>query len=249
MPIVAILSHMPGNTLGHLTQVLEGLKLDYQSINLPTHDFSKPLPALSGVVILGGEMSVNDSAQYPFIEKEMAWISHWLENEKIPIFGICFGAQLLAKTLGATVTQNPVKEVGWYPITLTEAGKEDPVFGPLILKNQQSTNDSHQALKELGQAPWMEFQWHQETYTLPQGAVHLASAPDCPQQAFRYGSQCYGVQFHPEMTASGIEAWLNESRSLSPEQKQHIWEKTQSSLPLYQQLNQKCFRRFWETTL
>ncbi|MBY0403944.1 MAG: type 1 glutamine amidotransferase [Cyanobacteria bacterium] len=241
MPTVAILSHMPGNTLGHLTQVLDGLKLDYRYLDLPTFDFTKPLPPLSGVVILGGEMSVNDATQYPFIEKEMGWISHWLENEKIPIFGICFGAQLLAKTLGATVIKNPVKEVGWYPITLTDAGKKDSVFGPLLFKNHD--------LNKLDQAPWMQFQWHQETYTLPQGAVHLASAPDCPQQVFRYGSKCYGVQFHPEMTASGVEAWLNESRSLSPKQKQHIWEETQNHLNKYQQQNQQLFKRFWEHCL
>ena len=103
----------------------------------------------------------------------------------LPVLGICLGAQLLAKTLGARVYPNRVKEIGWYPIELTPAAADDPLFAQ---SGAQTV-----------------FQWHGDTFDLPAGAVHLARSPLCENQAFRYGHNAYGLQFHIEMTAAMID--------------------------------------------
>ena len=108
----------------------------------------------------------------------------------MPILGVCLGAQLLAKALGARVTKNPAPEVGLLEIGLTAAGASDPLF-----------------------AGWPRrtpvVQWHSDTFALPEGAVHLASSPLCHNQAFRHGDRSYGLQFHPEVTADMVVEWAD----------------------------------------
>ena len=112
----------------------------------------------------------------------------------LPVLGICLGSQLLAKTLGARVYPNHVKEIGWYPVELTPAAADDPLFA------QSGTRTM--------------FQWHGDTFDLPSGAVHLARSPACENQAFRYGRRAYGLQFHIEMTAAMIDDWLSVPEQL-----------------------------------
>src|SRR5690606_11992268 len=97
--------------------------------------------------------------------------------------------QLLAHVLGAPVQRNPVPEIGWYPLRKTTAGMADPVLAPL-------------------QAETPVFQWHGCRFDIPGDAVHLASSPYCEQQAFRYGDNAYGFQFHLEMDEALVERWL-----------------------------------------
>ena len=98
-------------------------------------------------------------------------------------------ADLWAHVLGAQVPRNPVPEIGWYPLQKTAAGLDDPVLAPL-------------------QAQTPVFQWHSCRFDIPASAVHLASSADCAQQAFRYGDNAYGFQFHLEMDQPLIERWL-----------------------------------------
>jgi GMP synthase (glutamine-hydrolysing) len=107
-----------------------------------------------------------------------------------PVLGICLGAQLLARALGASVSANPVREIGWYDVAPTAAGRDDPLF-------------RHFAARE------KIFQWHGDTFAIPDGAVHLATSPDCRNQAFRYGDNVYGLQFHLEVDAPMIHRWLH----------------------------------------
>ena len=107
-----------------------------------------------------------------------------------PVLGICLGAQLLARALGAQVTANPVKEIGWYNVEATAEGRRDPLFRHFA--------DSEKI-----------FQWHGDTFAIPDGAVHLASSPDCRNQAFRYGDNVYGLQFHLEVDEPMIHRWLH----------------------------------------
>ncbi|MBD1919130.1 glutamine amidotransferase [Phormidium sp. FACHB-322] len=149
-----------------------------------------PLPANldrhSGTMVFGGPMSANDD-HLDFISQELNWITLALAAEK-PYLGICLGAQLLARALGASVTPHPTgrREIGYYPILPTPAGQG--VFpGPLMV-----------------------YQWHQEGFTLPQGSHLLATGTTFPHEAFGYGKRAYGLQFHPEITATMVNHWTTE---------------------------------------
>ena len=136
-------------------------------------------------------MSANDSL--PFLQAELKLIERAL-REDIPVLGVCLGAQLLAKAMGARVTKNPVPEIGWMPICPTEEAAGDPVLGSIRRGDPV-------------------FQWHSETFDLPSGAVQLAYSERCSQQAFRYGQRVYGVQFHPEVDSAIIQEWLDSDRA------------------------------------
>jgi len=149
--------------------------------------FQEPLPATmddhDAVVIFGGPMSANDDKTLPFIRTELDWIPVALGSQK-PLLGICLGAQLLARVLGAKVSPHPqgMAEIGYFPIVPTLAGQEH-FNGPLQV-----------------------YHWHREGFELPQDAVLLAEGATFGNQAFRYDN-AYGVQFHPEMTAIMLDKW------------------------------------------
>jgi GMP synthase (glutamine-hydrolysing) len=105
-----------------------------------------------------------------------------------PVLGICLGSQLIAKALGGTVYKSDIPEIGWFQIDVTAAGLSDPVFAPL-------------------ESPITVFHWHQDTFQPPPDAALLATSPTCRNQAFRWGRNIYGIQFHPEMTPEMIEGW------------------------------------------
>lgn len=140
------------------------------------------------LLVMGGPMSVNDPD--PWIETELRFIQSALLGG-IPVLGICLGSQLLAKALGAAVAPGPRPEIGMVPISLTEAGRQDPVFGTIP-------------------DPFHVFQWHGEAFTLPEGAVSLASSDLFPLQAFRFGAKAYGILFHLEVQRDGIAALCQE---------------------------------------
>jgi GMP synthase (glutamine-hydrolysing) len=130
-------------------------------------------------------MSANDPL--PGLAAELALLQQALKAGA-PLLGICLGAQLIAKALGARVYRNAQKEIGWAPIHFTEAGQADPLFQ--------------------GMEPEETFfHWHGETFDLPQGAEWLAYSEGCRHQAYRYRSNVYGLQFHPEVTAEMIADW------------------------------------------
>jgi GMP synthase (glutamine-hydrolysing) len=141
-----------------------------------------------GLIVLGGPMNVEDQHRYPHLKTELKAIETALKQGK-PVLGICLGAQLLAHVLGAPVNRHEQREIGWYDLHTTEAGRGDPVLG--VMGERASV-----------------FQWHGCTYELPSGAVHLARTDSCEQQAFRFGPSAYGFQFHLEADAAMIERWL-----------------------------------------
>lgn len=141
------------------------------------------------VVVLGGPMGVHESDQHPFLREEIGLLNERLAYER-PNLGICLGAQMLAAAAGSEVF--PGKnglEVGVAPVRWTKDGLADPVFAGVKPK----TPFAH---------------WHQDTFSPVPGATLLASTDRYSQQAFRLGSS-YGIQFHPELPASGLEDWLN----------------------------------------
>jgi len=141
-----------------------------------------------GLIVLGGPMNVEDQQRHPHLRTELLAIESALRQGK-PVLGICLGAQLLAHVLGAPVRRHACHEIGWYDLQTTPQARDDAVLGHLG-----------------DRAP--VFQWHGQTFELPAGAVQLARTTTCEQQAFRFGTNAYGFQFHLEADAAMIERWL-----------------------------------------
>jgi len=147
---------------------------------------SNDLPALSKIdliIIMGGPMSVHDELEFPWLVEEKRFLREAI-SAGIPMLGICLGAQLLASALGAEIYKNSQKEIGWFDIT--KVPNTDFQF-PDTLK---------------------VFHWHGETFTLPEGAVQLAQSVACEQQAFQYGKNIIGLQFHLETTPETIDSMI-----------------------------------------
>lgn len=140
------------------------------------------------LAILGGPIGVNDVADYPVLKDELAAIERRAEKD-LPTLGICLGSQLMARALGARVYPARGKEIGWAPVSLTDAGWAS-------------------CLSALAPLDEPVLHWHGDTFDLPQGAVHLASTAMCPHQAFAWGRNWLALQFHPEATARGLERWF-----------------------------------------
>ena len=146
------------------------------------------LEDISGLVVFGGEMNVDEVERFPYLLTQRDLMRRAVDAG-LPVLGICLGAQMLARALDARVYRAPVRELGFKPIRITEAGKTDSLLGAF------HTGDR-------------VFQWHEDTFDLPDGAELLAAGDDVQVQAFRMGRNAWGVQFHFEIDAEGVEAWL-----------------------------------------
>ncbi len=189
MAKVLVLQHVAYEILGTLNPLLKKRGIRIRYVNFGRNPTEQPrLAGYQGLIVLGGPMNVDQITNYPHLKTEVELIKAAIDQQ-IPTLGICLGAQLIARALGAKVYPNPAKEIGWYPVSLTEAGQQDHVLGTF-------------------QATETIFQWHNDTFEIPKGAQHLASSPSCPNQAFRYADNIYGVQFHLEVDQAMIERWL-----------------------------------------
>ncbi len=148
----------------------------------------RPPEGHDAVLVFGGAMHPDQEERHRWLARELRFLEDALERGT-PIFGVCLGAQLLARAAGARVLPASEAEVGWCEVVLTPAGAVDPVASSLPER-------------------FDAFQWHSYTHELPAGAVELARSPVCTQ-AFRL-DRAIGVQFHPEVRAEHVERWLGE---------------------------------------
>lgn len=168
-----------------------------------------PLPslqAISGLVVLGGDMNVDDTDQFPFLSAERDLLAQAVAHD-VPVLGICLGAQLLARALGASVRPSPARELGFTPVRPAPAAADDPLSSCFIAGDRV-------------------FQWHRDTFGLPEGAALLLVGDQVHNQAFRAGKRAWGFQFHLEITRAELKAWLD----LSESQLQSEWGRTRDQL-------------------
>jgi GMP synthase (glutamine-hydrolysing) len=188
MTTVTVLRHVAFEDLGILEELFKerGWKTTY--IEAPVADWRKfdPLKA-DLLVILGGPIGVYEEDIYPFLTPEIAAIKKRLDADK-PTLGICLGAQLIARALGANVYPGPEKEIGWKPLLLTVMGHKS-------------------LLRHLAAEHTFMFHWHGDTFDLPQGATLLAGTEVCLHQAFMWGEATLAFQCHPEVKAADLEKW------------------------------------------
>jgi len=185
-----VFQHSASEPLGVLDPMLRDAGFRVRYVNFSRDPDAVPdVSRYNGLVVLGGPMHVDRTDAHPHLLTEIAALREAVKRD-MPILGICLGAQLLAAALGAAVRPHSVREIGWYRLAPTAAAAEDRLF------------------RHIGGAPHV-FQWHAYTFDVPHGAVHLASTQTCANQAFRWGSRAYGLQFHLEADEAMIRRWAH----------------------------------------
>lgn len=196
MPVVCIIQHMECETPGTITEVLDRAEIETRTIHVYLGEaIVSSLEGIDGLIVMGGAMGVYDADKYPFLNDEIALIRKSV-SLKLPVLGICLGAQLIAAALGGEVQAGKEKEIGWHPVFLTDEGLLDPIFGT-IGRGFTGLENTFAA-----------FSWHGDYFTLPPGTVRLAYSELSQCQAIRYGSNVYGLQFHPEVTVDIVRDWV-----------------------------------------
>lgn len=182
---IYIFQHVAFEGAGHIADwaAARGHTLSHTAFYDPHH----ALPALAdydALVVMGGPMAVYEP--HAWMQPEKAHLRAAIAAGK-PVLGICLGAQLIAEALGAEVAPHPVKEIGWFPIRFTP----DALAHPLLAGLPETLPVLH---------------WHGDRFTIPAGAVHLATSEACAPQGFIHGDRVVGLQFHPEMRPSDVAA-------------------------------------------
>jgi GMP synthase (glutamine-hydrolysing) len=175
--------------LGNLAEVLHQNDFAVTYLEAGLDDLRQLDPLAPDVlIVLGGPIGAYEEAIYPFLLDELQLLERRLAAD-LPVIGICLGAQLMARALGAKVYPGPVKELGWAPLLLSEQGRHSPM--------QHLSEDRTAVLH-----------WHGDTFDVPRCAMPLAATPAYVNQAFAWGKRGLAIQFHPEVTAPGLERWL-----------------------------------------
>ncbi len=182
-PTLLAIQHVPWETPHRILDACGGLAVHtvkpLAGQALPAHD------EVAGAVVMGGPMNVDDVDRHPGLAVEREWLGE-AASRGLPVLGICLGAQLLARALGAEVRAGEGPELGYAPVEILDP--EDPILGALA----PGTAALH---------------WHADVFDLPEGATHLARSAQTEVQAFRRGN-AWGILFHPEADFALLEAWL-----------------------------------------
>jgi len=190
--MIKVVQNDSGVPAGSYGEYLDQQGIDWELVSV-ARQVPFPVPAArDALILLGGYMSVAETDRYPYLIQVKQGLRCWLDAGR-PLLGVCLGGQLLAEAAGGSVTCNRRGERGMLPIELTAAGRADPLFAGLP-------------------TPFLSMQWHNDCFTVPPMAVHLAATEACPGQAFRVGRAAYGVQFHPELSAGIVKRWSEKLR-------------------------------------
>lgn len=188
MPSALVIQHVAVEGPGALGEALRARGVTLRPVRVFAGD---PVPACcdaEALVVMGGPMGVYEDDRHPHLRDERRLIESALAAGQ-PIIGTCLGSQLLASALGARVYPNSRKEIGWYEVALAGAAADDALFA--------------------GAPPrFTPVHWHGDVFDLPAGAAHLASSAITPHQAFRHGSNAWGLLFHLELDRPQLDSWL-----------------------------------------
>lgn len=185
MKRVLTIINIEDDPTGYVGELLEEHGILYDVIDAT----AKPIPdptAYDAMIVFGGPQNANEEDKYPYFLQEKDAL-HKAIVQEIPVLGICLGGQLLASVLGGTVKKHTLTEIGFSEVQCTD----DPLYAGLT--KQQ-----------------MVYQWHEDTFSIPAGAVRIATSEKTENQAFRYGRNAYGIQYHIELTPTMLNTWLHE---------------------------------------
>ena len=186
--MLVIIQNDPEVPLGAFAGYLAEASVPYRTAHPYRGEALPSAGEVTAVMVLGGAMGVHDVDRHPFLRLLKGFIRDCLDAG-IPFLGICLGGQLLADVLGAPVASPSLRgEKGTLTVRLTAAGKGDPLFAGVPEE-------------------FVTFQWHNDSFGVPAGAVLLASSAACPNQAFRWGGLAWGIQFHPEVDQAIVDCW------------------------------------------
>lgn len=185
MKPVRIFRHITCEGPGYFAEVLDHYSIPYELIRIDKgENLPSDISGISGLVFMGGPMSVNDDL--PWIQQELEIIRNAVASD-IPVLGHCLGGQLISKALGGSITANPVKEIGWLPV------------------QKINNNQSDDWLKDFKNNTSL-FHWHGETFSIPEGATAILKSQHCEHQGFVIGNTL-ALQCHVEMTAPMVSEW------------------------------------------
>ncbi len=189
MKPIAIFRHSSSEGPGYFATYLERKSLPWKLVAL---DSGEPVPRnardFAGIAFMGGPMSVNDPL--PWVDPTLEFIREAVRKD-VPVIGHCLGGQLMSKALGGSVSVNPVKEIGWTEVRVADNALAREWFGDV--------------------EPFLSFQWHGETFTIPPGGTRIAASTHCVNQGFVIGRHL-GLQCHIEMTPEMIRTWYTGGR-------------------------------------
>ncbi len=217
----AVLQHVAWEGPGLIASIARSRGLCIEVYRLDLNPTMPQADGLRGLIVMGGPMGVYERSKYPHLASEVTLIAEMVRRRR-PVLGVCLGAQLLAHALGARVYGGPSSEIEFGNVDLTIAAKQDTLFENLP-------------------DPLPVFHWHADTFDLPDGAHLLARNSNYKHQAFRFGSNAYGLQFHIEVD---LETWKDWQSHL-PE---HAMADGKRQLSQVANVGQILISRFFETT-
>ena len=226
---VLALQHIEIDPPGYLGELLRAHSIPCDVVMVQEEKLPNPTD-YGAILSMGGPEFAGDE-ELPYLAQEKALIRRAVDLD-IPFLGVCLGGQLLASALGAPIISKGLIEVGFFDAQFTAEGMRDPLFAGL---------PGYQHM----------FHWHEDTYTLPEGARRLAVRPGAPEQAFRYGRRAYGLQYHIELTSDMLLSWVRHHpwrdetiALLGPEAYASIERGARDLSPPYQDHTRTLFENF-----
>jgi GMP synthase-like glutamine amidotransferase len=186
---VQVFQHVPFEGLGSMEPWFAGRGHILSTVRFHAGELPAG-PDPDWLIVMGGPMGVHDEAEFPWLRAEKAALKAALDRGAA-VLGVCLGAQLMAHVLGAEVKPNGQKEIGWFPVGLSDAAKA--AWTGRVFPER-----------------FTPFHWHGDTFGIPAGAVPLGSSAACANQGFLWRERALGLQFHPEVTPASLESLARE---------------------------------------
>ncbi len=204
---LALIRNDPDDTFGIARRVLDADNVPWRATDAFAGDELPGFDEVSGVVMFGGEMNVDQVREHPFLRVARDFTRRAVDA-RVPFLGICLGGQLLARALEHEVVKAPTREIGFEPLEATAAGVRDPLTAPFAPRGRV-------------------FHWHEDMVELPDGAELLATSATTPVQAYRVADTAWGFQFHFEIDRPEIDAWIE---GFGPDALEAAWGKSPSAI-------------------